>query len=393
MAGCRPFSLALAVAALLPAVTGAQSTRTLTKPDAELAEPFTNVGGVRELKDGRVLLINARDKIVQIADFKSGNAIKVGREGSGPGEYALPMRVLPLPGDSSAVYDVLNTRLLVVLPNGKAGGFITPEVDAGKSGGGMVRMGSSMPRFADSRGRLYWTGQPFSGGMGRGGPPKPADSVPVIRYDRATHKVDSLGWVRLAKNAVQSSGGAGNVRVMIGMANPFLPRDEWTVTPDGRVAVLRAPEYRVDWYGPNGKSSSAPIAYEKLKVTEKHKAQWRESRKSQVAMMVQMENGRRSVSTSAPSATAPDPGDWPDVMPPFLDISVLPAPNGLLWVARTREPNDNTPDYDVIDASGKVTMRVELPPRTRLVGVGNGVIYTVRMDEDDLQYLQRFRMQ
>ncbi|MDP1861873.1 MAG: hypothetical protein Q8K82_24655, partial [Gemmatimonadaceae bacterium] len=128
------YSFVLAMGGLLPSPSLAQTVRTLTKPDAELAEPFTNVGGVRELKDGRLVVIDARDKIVQLVDFKAGTGTKVGREGSGPGEYALPMRLVPLPGDSSGVYDMLNSRLLVVLPNGKPGNFIVTE-SAGSPGG------------------------------------------------------------------------------------------------------------------------------------------------------------------------------------------------------------------------------------------------------------------
>jgi hypothetical protein len=382
-------------ALLLPFIAvsaSAQAPRVLSKPDAEFSEPFTNVGGVRELKDGRVVVIDPRDKIVQVVDFKSGEGVKVGREGSGPGEYAVPLRIVPLPGDSSGVYDMLNSRLLVVLPNGKPGPFVTiDQPQAGGPGGATVRIGSAMPRFADARGRLYWTGPAFTPGAGDG-PPKSADSVPVLRYDRASKKTDTLAWVRVPRNNVQTSGGSGNMQVRIGVSNPFTARDEWGVTPDGRVVVLRSPEYRVEWYGPSGRGTTSTIAYDRVKVTEKHKAQWRESRRQQTTMMVTMKNGQRSVQTGPPPANMPDPGDWPDVMPPFLDNAVQVAPNGLVWVNRTRDANDDTPNYDVLDASGKVAMKVELPKGTRLVGLGNGVVYTTRTDEDDLQYLQRFRV-
>jgi hypothetical protein len=254
-----------------------------------------------------------------------------------------------------------------------------------------VRIGGAAPRFTDARGRLYWLGQPFGPATGDG-PPKSADSVPVVRYDRASKKTDSIAWVRVPKNNVQTSGSSGNMQVRIGMANPYQPRDEWAVLPDGRVAVLRSPEYRVDWYGPNGRSSSAPIAYEKLKFTEAHKAQWRESRKQQTSMMVTMNNGQRSVRTGPPPADLPDPGDWPEILPPFIDNAAFVAPNGMIWVNRTRAANDDTPDFDVIDPTGKVAMRVQLPAKTRLVGLGNGTVYATRTDEDDLQYLQRYRL-
>lgn len=384
---------ALALAAHAPNAAGAQAVRQLTKPDVEFPEPFTQVTGLRELTDGRLVVIDSRDKIVELVDLKAGSAIKIGREGSGPGEYAFPMRLVPLGGDSSGVYDMLNSRLLVVLPNGKPGNFITTDAPSGAgAGGGTVRIGGAVPRYTDSQGRLYWSGQPFAAPTPGGGPPRTADSIPLVRHDRRTKVTDTVAFMRVAKNNVQTSGSAGSMQVRVGVSNPFQPRDEWAVTPDGRVAVLRSPEYRVDWYGPTGKSSAPAIPYERIKVTEQHKQAWRDSRKQQTSLMVTMNNGQRSVQTGPPPANMPDPGDWPELMPPFLDNAVFVAPNGMIWVNRTREANDDTPNLDVIDASGKVAVRFELPKNTRLVGVGNGTVYATRSDDDDLQYLQRYRL-
>src|SRR5437868_2058556 len=102
-------------AALMPAFLAGQKPLTLAKPEAEYGEPFTQISGVRELKDGRVLVADARDKTLQLVDLK-GKATKVGREGSGPGEFGLPMRLLPLPADTSAVFDPINQRYLTVHP-------------------------------------------------------------------------------------------------------------------------------------------------------------------------------------------------------------------------------------------------------------------------------------
>ena len=377
---------------LAPVATPAQAPRALGKPDAEFSEPFTSLTGVRELRDGRVVAIDARDKIIQMVDFKAGTGTKVAREGSGPGEYAFPSRLVPLPGDSSGVYDMLNSRLLVVLPDGKAGPFITIERPSQPGpGGGTVRIGGSAPRYADAKGRLYWTGQAFSEPR-PGQPPKVADSLPILRYDRGTRKIDTLAWVRPAKENVQTSGGGGRMEVRMGVANPFSPRDEWGVAPDGRVVVLRAPEYRVEWYGPAGKGATASIPFSPIKVTEKHKQEWRDSRKQATALMVTVENGRQSVRTGPPPADAPDPGNWPELLPPFLENSVYVAPNGEVRVNRTRQAGDDVAKYDVLDANAKVVKQVALPKKTRLVGLGNGTAYVVRIDEDDLQYLQRYRV-
>ena len=72
--------------------------------------------------------------------------------------------------------------------------------------------------------------------------------------------------------------------------------------------------------------------------------------------------------------------------------SVVTAPNGDLWILRTRAAGDDVPVYDIFDARGQVTGRVALPKKTTFVAFGNGTIYLSRMDEDDLLYLQRYRL-
>jgi hypothetical protein len=54
-------------------------------------------------------------------------------------------------------------------------------------------------------------------------------------------------------------------------------------------------------------------------------------------------------------------------------------------------PGDATPKYDRFDAAGRLVGQVTLRPRSRVVGFGAGTVYVVRTDEDDLQYLERYR--
>ena len=54
----------------------------------------------------------------------------------------------------------------------------------------------------------------------------------------------------------------------------------------------------------------------------------------------------------------------------------------------SRRPYDRE-QWDVIDANGKLVTSWRLPAKTTLVAVGQGAVYTVRTDEDDLRYLQR----
>src|SRR5215213_2184431 len=145
-----PVHLLTAASLLATLPVAAQAPlKTLAKPDAEYAEPFTQINGVRELRDGRVIVSDVREKTVQLVDLKAGSGTKIGREGSGPGEYAMPMRLLALPGDTSVVYDPLNRRFLVIGPDGKAGPFVQYESEQGGRGRSM----SLGARYTDARGR------------------------------------------------------------------------------------------------------------------------------------------------------------------------------------------------------------------------------------------------
>jgi hypothetical protein len=197
--------------------------------------------------------------------------------------------------------------------------------------------------------------------------------------------------------------------VMIMAPNPLLPQSTWTVTPDGRIAVLYPEPYHLEWLSPSRTKTVGPaIRYSRLPVTQADKE-----------ALPQVNNCLTTISIGGPAGGAGRSGgtgfsgaipsgaqrrsaprdDWPEYKPPFLGGSsrlsgsnVAAAPNGEVWVLRTRAAGDEVPTYDVFDARGQVTGRVALPKGARLVAFGNGTVYLSRMDDDDLLYLQRYRL-
>jgi hypothetical protein len=425
-----PSSLAVLPALLLQAALwgatvplGAQGvpTRSYAKADVEFGEPFSGVSGVRGLADGRVVVADVRDKLVQVVNLATGAAVRVGREGSGPGEYGLPSALFALPGDSSVVYDPLNQRYLPVGPDGKPGATFRVGGDGpsprgagappgappggaagrrpGGPGGPMMMLGGlglGRPVTTDAAGRLYFEGIPLV--MGPNGPTS-ADSAPVIRYDRATRGTDTVAWLRLPKGgaSVSSSGGGNNQRVMVrvGGSTPFAARDAWSVLPNGTVAIVRVADYHVELVGPAGTVTRGPaVPFTPIAVGEAEKREYREQQKNRQVVAIMRTDGPGGSRTQA-SATPPpfeEPDRWPATKPPFAEGGVLAAPTGELWVARNRRAGDEVPTYDIFSAAGRLVRRAQFPPRTRVVGFGpGGVVYTVRSDEDDLQWLQRYR--
>lgn len=83
------------------------------------------------------------------------------------------------------------------------------------------------------------------------------------------------------------------------------------------------------------------------------------------------------------------PPSWPAEYPPVATLGALPGPNGDLWVRRSVPARLQRQRWDVIDRSGRLIARWQFPPKVDLIAVGTGAVYTVRIDEDDLRYVQR----
>jgi len=361
----------------------------LTKPDATFDEPFTQVAGLRELRNGDVIVADMRDRTLQKIDLKTGTATAISREGSGPTEFLFPTGVYALPADSTAIYDMGNQRYLLLDPTGKP--VSTFRMDEGGSGGGMMILRAA--RGSDDRGRLYYStrGERRGGGMD-GGPPEFSDSGRVVRYDRSTKTFDTLGVVMVPKPTVQASGSANSRSVSIRPV-PMAPEDAWGVAPDGRVGVARIATDEVQWWLPDGKRiTGPPVPYAPVKVTEADKKAW-QAQAARGGIMVNNDNGKMTVSP-APSAPRPiDPSiEWPPTKPAFPANAVRVALNGELWELRSTPASDPLPLYYVFDATGKLVREVRLPAESRIVAFGKNVVYLVRRDADDLEYLERYKL-
>ena len=387
-------AIACVIATSIPVAAQNPPLRTISKMELEYAEPFTCISGVRELSDGRIVVADVREKSVQLIDLKTGTSMKIGREGQGPGEWSTPQGVFAATGDTTLLWDPQNQRFLTIHPDGSVG----KEVKVDLGGGGRGQLMAALPRGVDAMGRLYYQGSSFV--FNEGQPPTTLDSAPILRYDRRTAKVDTVSFIQLAKSNVQSSGTAGNVTVRMTGPNPFAPQRTWTVAPDGRIAMIHPEPYHVEWLSPAKTRTAGPeVRYERLKLTEADKAP---VQTPNCGVTISIGDGARGgggrvLSTSVGAAGAggapPPRTDYPEYKPAFLSRYGAPivAPNGELWVGRSRGPND-PPTYDIFDARGQLTGRVQLPKGTRISAFGNGTIYLYRMDDDDLVYLQRYRL-
>jgi len=129
------------------------------------------------------------------------------------------------------------------------------------------------------------------------------------------------------------------------------------------------------------------VNYEPVKITRADKEAWADRMASASMMAISTDGGRgRTVNMPRPNV---DEMEWPEVKPPFGQNAVSVTPAGEAWVRRYVTSGDPE-TYDVFDARGRRVRQVVLPEGRRLVGFGRGVLYAVYVDENDLQWLERY---
>lgn len=369
-----------------PLFAQAVPVRDLPKPSKEIDEPFSLVSSALEIKPGQVLAVDATEATLTLVDFTKGTRTAIGRQGSGPGEFRIPTGLFRLAGDTLWVFDAMQQRIVA----------FNPDMTPGTTMPMMVFDQSTMtaltaPNFSDRKGQIYASAMVIAAGRSGGNVQMSLpDSVGVVRVDpRGKTPRIELARVRFpvsGKPDIKQNG----TQLKYSMAFPGLvASDPWTVFPDGRLVIVRGANYSVEFYSADGKKmSTTRIAYDPIKVTAAdQKAEMDEARRA-MAEQGKMAQKMMPANITMDFELLP-PASWPDNYPAVAPLGALPAPDGKLWVKRAIPFRQGREQWDVIDQSGKLFARWRLPAKTTVVAIGQGVVYTVRTDEDDLRYLQR----
>jgi len=374
-----PLTSLFVLAALLQAAPAVREIR-LSAPDAKLTHDFTQIRGLRELADGRLLVSDRLEPAVYVVDLRAGRVTRVGREGSGPEEYRMPSTLLPLPGDSTLLADEGNSRFMILGPDLKVHRSLSTQRP------GMVY--TPWPRAVDVQGRLYFQVPAWAAG-----PSGFADeSVHVARLDLKSGRVDTLARVRRPTEP----------RVKYGLPYVAFDRqDIWQATTDGRIALVRSSDYHVEWLEPGGRTTRGPaVAFSVVPVTERDKVDYMRTFLENTSM-----GGRGSGSTNPTGLSkVPDEMLAPErvkemaaqnpfakTKPPFTDVMPRMGPDQSLWVERSL-PAGAPRMFDVFDATGRPSLRVHLPPGRRLVFVGRAGIYVAAVNADGVETLERYQL-
>jgi hypothetical protein len=416
---------------------------------ATTKEKLGNVTSIRALSDGRLLVNEPSARRVLLFDAKLEDFTVVADSTSATAN-AYSGRMAGLIGykaDSTLFVDPQSLSMLVLDPAGKVARVMSvPSAQDAMSLGGVLGNAGM-----DPQGRIIYRGSPRFDFRGRGPggsgpmvPPEMPDSAPIFRIDLATRKVDTLAYIKTQKIKMNVSQDENGRMTMTSEINPLPVVDEWAVTPDGSIAVIRGRDYHVDWINSDGTKTSSPkIPFEWQRLSDEDKVAFIDSvkaareRMGANAPMVMSpgggqqvvaggppagggggearvmifggapgggDGGRRPAGAAQPGGTTMNvtppqmnfvaPTELPDYKPVFLNGFVRADADGNVWV-RTIPTKAivGGPVYDVINRKGELVQRVQVPANRTILGFGPGGTVYLTSREGTVTKLEKATLQ
>ena len=337
--------------------------------NATLPARFGALSNVVELRDGRVMFADTKNKLFLRGDLKSGKVDTIGkrvdslRSGSSFGEYRFPGWVAHLAGDTVALVDFSAIRTTLWAETGQPIGVLPIKEVAG----------NTPVLLYDTVGHGYKIDYQAVLGGGEPGRIVRPDSIPVLRFTLKGGAVDTVALL-----ASPEYGDATFGEQVQQAAKVFAPNDFFGVLPDGTAWVARGHENRVDWRSPDGRwTLGKPHAYTPAPVTQ--------ADKDRVLAQVR-DQGKQFGMPQDLRIAYP----FADTKPAF-DFA-LGRPNGEVWLQRPRSEENAALTYDVFNRKGVWEREVGFPRGAALAGFGrDGSVYASVRNEDGTRTLGRFK--
>jgi hypothetical protein len=368
------------VVCLIQSAHNAQAQPTqllLTKasPARKLSAEFGGPTAVRELRDGRVLLVDGREQQLYVADFNKNIATPLGRKGSGPAEYLIAGSLVPIAGDSSLLIDLGNRRWLLF--DGATISGVVPAHDPAVIESGIAFVG------ADRFGNVLAVKSPrLKSGITT---ITKADSNWVVLVRRGNGVADSVAKVRAKPHARQVAyDNTGRIVQDVAFPTDFFAQGEDAVLfEDGWLALVRLDPIRVDWRAPDGKwtyGKALPLIGDDVTAADRQS----------------IANGLDAAKRTARQFGLPEPkgGTVPRRLPVVstLHRSLVRSSDGSLLIRRRANGASTNTRYAVIGRDGVVRREVIVRKSEEILGIGAKHVYVTAKDENDVQSIVRYEL-
>jgi hypothetical protein len=334
-----------------------------------------------------------------------------------------PEPVIPY-ADSALFVDDASRAFVLITPDGNVGRSVAAPNDrnvwtvmANCQGvdplGRMVYRGLALREHMDLTVQLV--------GYAAGGPISNLDSLPLIRANLATRRVDTVAALQNAQaRRIASTTDRDGARTFTSYVNPMLAGDEWALLSDGTIAVVRGHDYHVDWIAPDGtRTSTAKLPFDWKRLTDADKTRVRDSAMVAAAKTDSAADARlrAAVGSNRPDIVVGrggggDPSgslanlpkrntivvpvdSLPDYYPAVRPNAARGDRDGNLWVLPSTSAQSIAGElvYDVVNRQGELVYRVRAPLGRSIAGfAAGGIVFLLDGDLTKGFRLERARV-
>lgn len=327
----------------------------LAKPDWTAEDAFSSMPTMRQLSNGSVIVADLQDKEVRLLTTNGNTARQLGRKGSGPGEYTAPRRLIALPNDSTLLLDRDARRILIIDPSAK---IVSTQPIPTKLLSGSERLAA-----ADGRGRVYFQFESDE----KKGEPAPTTAA-VARWTRNRDTFDTVTLVALEVPKAQPMVLPPEMKAnLVGRRRvSFASVDDWVTASSGRVAVIYASPYHIEWVeSDRTRTIGGTVAIAPIKVTEQDKRYYEPKGPPFVRV-------------------------YPETKSPFQPETAVVDESENVWVRRYEPFGSATRRWDVFNSKGKHLGAVPIAANRVLLAINKRYAYCARTDDDGLVWLERY---
>jgi len=392
-------------------------------------EPMAAVSQVRALAGGRVIVHDNGGRRVLMFDSTLTTFTVIADTTSATAHaYASDIGgLVAARADSTIFADPVLLSMFMIDPNGKVvrtmaapqpneahyligGPFGTPGIDPQGRLVYRARVGGPTKIISPPR-----PGQPPA--------PDVPDSAMVVRFNLATRKADTVAHFVVPNLNINLARDENGHRTITTTVNPIPWTDDWALLSDGTVAIVHGQDYRVDFFGADGKMApTQKLAFDWQRLTDADKSMIVDSARKAVATQDSIQRAKDfpndsgkpvprprpipegTMSNAAPGTSAPARAgsstrvtafsalnEMPDYRPPFRQAAARGDADGNLWIRTSKMVNDGAV-YDVINKNGVLVDRIQVPPGRVIAGFGPGGVVYMGVLDGAIARLERARV-
>ncbi|MGH7469692.1 MAG: 6-bladed beta-propeller [Longimicrobiales bacterium] len=343
---------------------------------------FTRVSAVAEGASGKLYVLDAEERQVRVFDPDGKMIRAMGRAGSGPGEFDLPVD-LELKGDTLCVTDIGERKLTLFRTDGTLLGVVPARGVQIKVGKPAVPI-TIAPRRLRSDGRFD---SAFRIASRRVAVP---DSllVPELLFDSRGEVTDTVGWRMFYPDVwpqVALQAGTVFLTNIPDRGRPLYAADDRRRIIVERKPALDGSPYYVRLILQDGDSSEHRFYYRPHRAIEKQKV---------VSEIVESSGLlSRGMSGSEARQTVERLVAVPEYQPPIT--RVLMGADQSIWLHRETWRSGDTETFErwiVLDSEARPLAQLVLPPKTRLRWASRSHIWVVEGDDLGIPWVVRYRL-